>query len=430
MVPAFLFGVALVLAQLTSVRGDAGIGVLDIALVAAAVFAAATALLSGGRATSSNPALTHVSVLDRGLSATFSSPLALYALLSALTITVSYVLNAQRPAASLESLGSASVAFYAISLLILCMVIVLYSRHGRAMIIGFIVASLVLSVVYVVGFITQNAAMLYFDIRFTGFAQNPNQTALLALGTLLVLVISLLRFERGDRNVRRMIFATIPLTLIYGLATLSDAFLVTMPVFFTFAGLLLLDRLKIQRWVAVLAGFMLFSIFIVALAIMIPGLFGMLGSGIQDQLSSGSQDTDRQLLWRHGLQAFANSVWFGNGPGAWSGLGGPYQGMEAHNSIIDWLSVAGFAGLVPVIIVVSAFVRARPRFKLVRFVGFFALVVFAFFHFTFRLPIFWFAVAMLALPFFSSSDEIDDFDGAEDGSRVTKSSEQRPAAAA
>lgn len=416
MIPAFLFGIALVLAQLTSVRGESSIGVLDIALVGAAVLAASWALL-GGRPSGWQPNATLNAPPAGGIAAAFSNPLALYALLSALIITISYVLNGQRPAASLESMGSASIAFYAISVLILCMVIVLYSQHGRAMVAGFVTASLALSLVYVFGFVTQNPAMLYFDVRFTGFAENPNQTALLALGTLLVLVISLLRFERHNRTIRRMIFAASPLTLIYGAATLSDAFLVAIPVLLGFFGLLALDRLRIKRWVAILIGTTLFAIFLLVLAILAPGLFGELGLSVQDQLASGSQDTDRQLLWRHGWQAFLNSIWIGNGPGAWSGLGGPYQGLEAHNSIIDWLSITGVIGMVPVVVVLSAFFRSRPRFKLVRISGFLALVIFAFFHFTFRLPIFWFAVAMLALPFFSSADAPEEDDPAQ-GSRA------------
>lgn len=413
MVPAFFFGITLVLAQLTSARGDSSIGVLDFALIATAVLAASVTVLGARPARPPH----HGASVSRGgamdFAAAFSDPLVLYAFLSALVITISYVLNAQRPAASLESLGSASVPFYAGSVLILCMVIVLYSQHGRAMICGFITASLALSAVYVFGFVTQTSAMLYFDVRFKGFAENPNQTALLALGTILVLVVSLLRFDRSDRTIRMMIFITIPLTLIYGAATRSDAFVLALPVLLSFIGILALDRLKIKRWVAILIGITLGAISILLFAIIAPGLFGVLGVAIQDQLETGSQDTDRQLLWLHGFRAFLDSPWIGNGPGAWSGLGGPYQGTEAHNSIIDWLSITGLVGLAPVLIVVSRFFRSRLRFKLLRNTGFLALIIFAAFHFTFRLPIFWFALAMLSLPFFSWADGPED-----DGSHI------------
>lgn len=415
---AFLFGVTLVLAQLTSIRGEASFGVLDIALVGTAVLAAGWSLANAVPVSGRSVAVSGQG--QQGLLAALASPLSLYALISALLITISYVLNAQRPAASAESLGSASVAFYAISVLLLCMIIVLYSRYGRAMLAGFISGSFVLGLVYVAGFVTQNPAMLYFDVRFTGLAQNPNQTALLALGTLNVLVISLLRFEQNDRIMRWMILATIPLTLVYGLATLSDALLVALPVWGLFTGLLLLERMQVKRWVAIVIGIVFVAVFTLVLAILMPGLFGLIGSGIQDQLATGSQDTDRQLLWRHGLQAFSESVWVGNGPGAWSGFGGPYQGQEAHNSFIDWLSITGVLGLFPVLIVLAGLARTDPRFRLVRAAGFFTLVVFATFHFTFRLPIFWFSMAMLITPFFSWAD------GPANSDRMTPRSAPRP----
>ena len=393
MVPAFIFGVMLVLAQMTTFRGEEAVGLLDIALVASAFLAAAASLGL------TSPVIGESRRQKRPVVTAFSSPLAGYAILSALLITVSYVLNAQRPAASAEDLATASVAFYTISGLILCMAIVLYSDTGRAMVAGFVTASLALGLVYTFGVVTNNESMLYFSTRFKGFSLNPNQTALLSLGTIVALLASLKHSAAKSRFVRLAVYFSLPLTSIYGVATFSDAFFLSLPIVLAMAGFLVIDYAKMRLWAVVLAAIVLFIGFLLLLAIFVPSVFGLLGVTFQNQLGTGSQDTDRQLLWQNGIIAWSYSPWFGNGAGGWSGHGGPFQGQEAHNSIIDWMSIAGIAGLLPIGIFLTGLFRLTRNLRLFCLLGFFALLVFTMFHFTFRLPVFWFTLAMLLIPF-------------------------------
>lgn len=391
----------LVLAQLTALRGEASIGPLDVALVASALLAAIMSLdLTRPDAISTNSGQQ-----NGGFVTAISSPFSGYAILSALVITISYVLNAQRPAASVENLATASIAFYTISGLMICMAMVLYSRASGAMISGFITASLILALVYALGAVTRVEAMLYFGERFTGFASNPNQTALLSLGTFVAILASLNHSVCRRPFVRLMAYGCLLLTLVYGFATGSDALLLSLPSAFAMGGILVLDRFKVKLWMVVVAAIVLLAAFLIIVGIYVPGIFEVIGVKIQNQLSAGSQDTDRQLLWNHGLVAWSYSPWFGNGAGGWSGYGGPFQGQEAHNSVIDWLSISGVVGLLPLIILLIGFFQIKREFKLFCIFGLFSLVIFIQFHFTFRLPIFWFTIAMLMIPFGGKNSE-------------------------
>src|SRR5207253_2507849 len=101
-----------------------------------------------------------------------------------------------------------------------------------------------------------------------------------------------------------------------------------------------------------------------------------------------------------GLWAGYNAPVIGNGVGAWSGFTGPFGGTEAHNSFIDWFSIAGGLGL---LLWLQTIVRFMMRFRLTNpapQINFLGLLIFSFFHFVFRHPFFWFAMCqcMLACP--------------------------------
>lgn len=396
MIPAFLFGAVLVLAQMTALRQESTIGPLDVALVGAALLAGLVAAPSPGiPGRAPNAPAT-------GFGAAISNSVSIYGIFSAVAVAIALSLNIQRPAASVESLSTASLPFLANSLVIVCFMVVLYSRNMGSLLAGFVIVSLPVGVLYTLGAVTQYPAMMYED-RFTGFGLNPNQIALQSIATLAVLMTVIIKSK--SRFIIISAMAAMPPTLFYGIATKSDAFMVCVPGILAAVGLLLIDRFRIKLWITIVVGAVLTVSFLLALAIAFPNLFGGVGAALQDQLTQGGQDTDRELLWRNGLAAWRASPWFGNGPGAWSGIGGPYQGIEAHNSIIDWMSIAGIFGLLPIFVIARSLMKTRKRFKLFRLVGIITLLVFTLFHFTFRIPVFWLAVAMLVSPFFSWADE-------------------------
>jgi O-antigen ligase len=396
----FLFGALLVLAQMTSLRGASPIGVLDIAMVVTAILTVAGSLIFAEKHRVSPGA--KFKGLDSGVYPAFRNSIFQYAIFSAIIVAISLSVNIQRPAASTESLTTAAVPFFATALVIVGFVLALYHRTASALMSGFIVASLLLGLVYVFGALTQNSEMMY-ESRFKGLALNPNQTALQSLATLLILIVFTLK--QDNKLMLLAALAAIPLTMTYGIATRSDSLMLCLPGVFAAAGTIVLDRFRIKLWVVIALGAVMLAAFLLALAIALPGIFGSAGGALQAQFSQGSQDTDRQLLWQHGLIAWSDSPWIGHGPGAWSGIGGPYQGLEAHNSIIDWMTISGTAGLIPIFLMVSATFRFRRRFALFRVIGILTLLLFTLFHFTFRLPVFWVAVAVLFTPFFSWADD-------------------------
>ena len=83
----------------------------------------------------------------------------------------------------------------------------------------------------------------------------------------------------------------------------------------------------------------------------------------------------------------------GNGAGAFSGIAGPFEAMEAHNTPIDLLAMGGVVGLTAVYYYpVRNAVLAYNRGMTILFPLLAGLIVFTMFHFVARHPVFWFTV--------------------------------------
>lgn len=106
----------------------------------------------------------------------------------------------------------------------------------------------------------------------------------------------------------------------------------------------------------------------------------------------------REELWKHGLQAWAQSPWVGYGPGEYSWFstdanGGRTETMESHNITIDLLTQGGLlAGgawltLVSYLLIGAWRIRDSYTFSVVLM-----MAAFTFFHNT-RQPYFWFVLA-------------------------------------
>jgi O-antigen ligase len=391
---AFIFGILLVVAQMTAIRGEGSVGILDILLVAGAFLAGASTVISA-----STRQMSQTTVRGNGRSViglAMSHPVGFYGIWSALAIAVTFLINAQSGTARIDDLTRASLPFWATSVVIICFMVVVFGRSKSALQAGFVVGSLGAGLVYVVGFLAGVPSMM-LEARFTGLAANPNQIAIQALATLLVLATVIVQTRS-----KIMLYATvaaIPLTLIYGLASRSDAFVICVfPVFGVFLSIAM-TRYRIKPALVVAVGLFLAIAFFLSLAAAMPTVFGNLASIVSGQLTQGGQDSVRTILWENGVAAWQYSPFFGNGSGGWSGLGGPFQGMEAHNSIIDWLTITGIFGLLPIFFILRHPFTISDGFKLTRILGLLSLTMFTLFHFVFRLPIFWLAIAMIMIPF-------------------------------
>mgnify|MGYP000152017285 CR=1 FL=1 len=106
----------------------------------------------------------------------------------------------------------------------------------------------------------------------------------------------------------------------------------------------------------------------------------------------------REQLWKHGLQTWIESPWYGYGPGEYSwhatdAQGGRTAAMESHNITIDMLTQGGvFAGLAWLGLVLYLLIQAWRIRDSYTFSVVLMMAAFTFFHNT-RQPYFWFVLA-------------------------------------
>lgn len=232
----------------------------------------------------------------------------------------------------------------------------------------------------------------YADIRFTALSENPNQLALLLVGVpfLALQVLS----DTGATSRRRLYAASILVIGVAGVASLSDALILAWLVGGGLALLILSVRLVFGRSARGFAILVLGIILpILAFSIIIP-LIGVIWDAAIDAAygvySERGQGQIRFTIWKHGADALFLSPVVGLGPGPHSGFLGPNEGIEAHNTFVDWGASSGLVGLLAYCGLVSfvfiGLLRVR-RYYLAA--GVVAIVVFSLFHFVIRQPLFW-----------------------------------------
>jgi O-antigen ligase len=110
-----------------------------------------------------------------------------------------------------------------------------------------------------------------------------------------------------------------------------------------------------------------------------------------------NQASVRFCLWRNGLAAIQYAPLTGLGPGPHSGLVKPFEGVEAHNTLLDWGSQTGLVGMVALVaywVWLLWRVARQRRYELVAML--LALYCFSMFHLVLRQPLFW-IIPLLAL---------------------------------
>ena len=166
--------------------------------------------------------------------------------------------------------------------------------------------------------------------RLIGLSTNPNQLALHAL------IASFFALVLWRRNGTLVSFVCLALAAAVGVLSKSDAFL--------FAEVAL-----VGIWVV--AGIVFGRSVVLGLVVLVPVviaaviLFRPVLHIVQDIASTGGQNDIRFALWENGILAGLERPFIGLGPGSWSGLDGPRQLEEAHNSAVDYFSNAGLIGL-------------------------------------------------------------------------------------
>lgn len=110
-----------------------------------------------------------------------------------------------------------------------------------------------------------------------------------------------------------------------------------------------------------------------------------------------NQASVRFCLWRNALGVIEYAPLTGLGPGPHSGIVKPFDGWEAHNTLLDWGSQTGLFGMGALLaywLWVLWEVMRRHRYELVAML--LALYCFSMFHFVLRQPLFW-IIPLLAL---------------------------------
>lgn len=235
----------------------------------------------------------------------------------------------------------------------------------------------------------------YFGFRMSGWSENPNQLA--AMLAPLPFLAAHFRREAPDRWRRALWTAGMLGTVLAGIATQSDAL---------FAAWLLCGAIVVaDRWIRGMIGrartvrSMVVNGIVMPCAlavVLVPAgavLERLVESTVEVRANEGGQAGTRLSLWQNGMQAVAESPLVGWGPGSHSGLDGPFQGTESHNTFIDLAAQAGLPasiGLVA-IVVLATMGPIRSRALLVG-LAVVSIVTFAFFHNCLRHPVFWFVI--------------------------------------
>ena len=266
-----------------------------------------------------------------------------------------------------------------------------------------VVAAALLALLLVLALVVRQIGPVKFwygGIRFSGWAENPNQLALLLVA--LPFLALQVRADSSSNRTRAFYASIAGVIAVIGIVTLSDALIVSWLLGAALVGS--------GAWFHAVFGrsarrstILVYGILcpIMLLAILIPFVGGLEGAAL-DALSGiyseGGQGSVRLTIWGNGVEAILQSPFYGLGPGPHSGLHSPNEGFEAHNTLVDWSASAGLLGLLAyialLVVVAVAAVRGRKPFLLVSIV---ALCCFSLFHYVLRQPLFWgYLVVVLA----------------------------------
>lgn len=226
-----------------------------------------------------------------------------------------------------------------------------------------------------------------FD-RFSALSQNPNQ---LALYLLPIPFFSIFAWAKGGKTYGEMVFEIILVLVVNGFV-LGKALFIGWGVSFTFLfiiGFSFFGKIRLSG-VSVCFRVLLCC---VAFSFVFP-VFNALYEG-RGQGSQEGQGGVRVALWQHGLDAWYEAPFLGHGPGHYSGLDLPFQGMEAHNFLIDWLSAYGlFGGIFLIMYFLWLFLLSARRQVWIVVALYLVLFVQVMFHFYGRQPIFWIILSL------------------------------------
>ncbi len=211
--------------------------------------------------------------------------------------------------------------------------------------------------------------------RFAFLALNPNQLAFYALSSAFLVAFTL------RPSYLRLIFLS--LIIIYGSVTLSDAFFLSIAI----ALFALLIYWLIDKGIFGVSFFMI-------IFFLIFYIFNFTSINLAEEFVNfwyaADEGGGRIILIKNGFLAYLDSPFFGHGGGAFSGSYNPHGRFEAHNTVIDLLTIGG-----PILVIIFYFPMLfsiyflRKNTNSIASAFLISALVFSIFHFVARHPIIW-----------------------------------------
>lgn len=258
---------------------------------------------------------------------------------------------------------------------------------------------------------TMSEALMYSPTRFQGLANNPNQLAMLMVS------LPFMGWFFIENSVTKLVklvgVLSMGVAVFVGLQTGSDALKVSL--LFGIGVLVLVVahstwyRKEGWKWRVAALGVVLCAYVLSGLPYAIGNSDGLTqgiaanADGLTRNIAANADGLAQNIaadkgvrfaLWAHALQVWMAAPVFGLGPGAWSGIMAPFEGMEAHNSFLDLVMSAGIVGLIAYLGMLYwlslHFLTNRCHALLAILV---VMILYSIFHYVLRHPFFWVILA-------------------------------------
>jgi O-antigen ligase len=397
MLNAFLFGLAVCLCALTSLRGQSSFGPLDVLVV---VLALSSLMM---------PLKTNLIEVHPIAPMSYSfptlwerwrnNPVAIFWLFTIPLFAASVLINLQGGRLQNVDLFKVAAPFAGTAVVSLAAADIYMSRLRKPFVLGFIIGTFAIFLIYVAAIVSNFSPLYNTDGRFIGLSANPNQTGFQAIATIAICTIARFHLFESSRIARIIIDVCILCSIIIGLASQSDSFILSIAPILAYGGLRGAQILIRDKIAGVLVAMLAAAIGITALLIFRADAVTSAKDSFLYNLEYGNQDVDRITVWRNGLSAWRENPIFGHGPGAWSGFSGPFEGIEAHNSYIDWLTILGSIGFLFYFFLILNIIRFNPLKESFRYVALGSILIFGMFGFFMRFPIYWISMMIILVSF-------------------------------
>ena len=238
----------------------------------------------------------------------------------------------------------------------------------------------------------------YGGIRFSGWANNPNQLALLVS---MVPFCCLHLINCSNNKVTKVWYVLlITVSVVVGVLIQSDALIFAWVL--GFFGIITLIPYQVSKNreadFSGVTNLLVTLSFLVFIYLVFGQIFSEeLNSVFSKVYDNSSQGSERLILWKNGIFAVLHSPLFGLGPGPHSGEAGPLLNFEAHNTFIDWAGSSGIVGVISYVALLSwVGWNAWQNRAVVLVAAIISLAGFSCFHYVLRHVIFWFYLLAIA----------------------------------